>query len=111
VEAVLQQMCERTDHEALGCNSFAVSQLPRLWPNAFLVQRSGQSADRADAEIIGKDLADEVGLVRDDLQLLGDAAVAERHRSADPDPLALGGGNLVPNTFADDLALELRKGQ
>jgi hypothetical protein len=37
--------------------------------------------------------------------------VAERHHPSHPDALLLGGGDLVPDALARDLALELGKGQ
>src|SRR5580692_9133147 len=44
-------------------------------------------------------------------ELLADAAVAERHRAADPDALALGGRDLVAHPFADHLPFELGEGE
>ena len=46
-----------------------------------------------------------------DLELLVDAAIAERHGSADPEALALRGCNLVAHPLADHLPLELGKGE
>ena len=37
--------------------------------------------------------------------------VAERHHPSHPDALLLGGGDLVPDALARDLALKLGKGQ
>ena len=37
--------------------------------------------------------------------------VAERHHAADPEPFALGGGDLVADAFGRDLALELGERQ
>ena len=48
-------------------------------------------------------------LVDGDLAILG--VVAERHHAADPQSLALGGGDLVADTLGGDLPLELGKGQ
>ena len=48
-------------------------------------------------------------IIDGDLSVLG--VVAERGHAADPKPLALGGGDLVPDPLGGDLALELGKGQ
>jgi hypothetical protein len=51
------------------------------------------------------------GLFLDDDELLGDAPIAERHGSADPEALSFGGGYLVADTLADHFPLELGEGQ
>ena len=50
-----------------------------------------------------------LGLIDGDLSVLG--IIAERHHAADPQPLALGGRNLVPDPLRGDLALELGERQ
>ena len=62
-------------------------------------------------KIAGKDGADRRRFLRNHDNLLVGDPVTQRHRSADPDALALGGGDLVPHPLADDLALELGEGQ
>ena len=37
--------------------------------------------------------------------------IPRRHHAADPEPFALGGGDLVPDAFGGDFALELSKRQ
>ena len=50
-----------------------------------------------------------LGLVHDQLAVLD--VVAERHEAAHPHALLPGGGKLVADALADDLALELREGE
>jgi hypothetical protein len=49
--------------------------------------------------------------LRHDGELLGRAPIAEGNRTADPKPFAFRSGDLVSDPFADDLALELGKGE
>src|SRR6476620_761474 len=104
-------MRERPDHEARGLNRPAIREAPRLWPDALRFEGGGQSRNGAESQVIGKYLADEVSLLGYDLRLLVDTAVAERDRPADPQPLAFGGRDLVPDPLPDDLAFELREGE
>jgi hypothetical protein len=62
-------------------------------------------------QIEGENGADRFCLRSHDFELLIDAAIAEGNGSADPQALALGGRNLVAHPLADDLALELGKGE
>ena len=107
VEAVLKHVGERSDHKALGGDGGPVGEQPGLWPDAFLVERGRQLADRAEPQIVLIDFADQRRLLSNNFELLADAAIAERDRPSDPDPLALGGGDLVAHPLADHLALEL----
>src|SRR5271166_5258493 len=84
-----------------------VGEKPRPWPDALLVERRRQLADRPEPQIIREDFADQRHVLRNDLELLADAAIAERNGSSDPNPLALGGGDLIAHPLADHLALEL----
>ena len=52
-----------------------------------------------------------LSFLRYDHELLVYALVAERNGTTDPDSLGLGGRDFVSDPFADDLALELGKGQ
>src|SRR3954451_1186602 len=90
IEPVLEDMGERTNHEPACLNRFSIGKAPRLRPDALSLKAGSQFADRTEPEIVAKYLPDEVGLLRDDFQLLIDAAIAERDRTADPDSLALG---------------------
>jgi hypothetical protein len=54
---------------------------------------------------------DERCFLRHDREPLGRAAIAEGNRTADPNPFAFRSGDLVPDSFADDLAFELGEGE
>jgi hypothetical protein len=71
----------------------------------------GQRPHRAKLQVTREQDAHGLGLRRDDDGLLVHRRIAERDRSADPDPFALRRRNLVAHPFADHLALELGKGQ
>ena len=71
----------------------------------------GEGPDRAAFEVKPEHGADRLGLLGYDDQLLVHGGVAERDRAADPQPLALGGRDLVADPLADDLPLELGKRQ
>jgi hypothetical protein len=88
IEPVLEDVGERTNHESPRGNTRSACEASRLRLDAFSIQRCCQSADRTKAQIVSKDLPDEVSLLRDDLQLLVDAAIPERDRTTDPDSLA-----------------------
>src|SRR5271157_3327727 len=105
VELVLQEVCERADTIAGGGDRPPVRQSPWFRFDALSIERRRQRADRAQPQVVVEDLADEICLLRHDLQLLVDAAVAKGHRTADPDAFALGGGDLVANSLANHLAL------
>jgi hypothetical protein len=68
-----------------------------------------QSAHGAELEIEAEDGADRLCFFGHDFELLIDAAIAERHGSANPEALALGRRDLVAHPLADHLALELGK--
>src|SRR5262249_60822394 len=63
------------------------------------------SPDAAEREIPAKDHADPLGLLVDDGQLAILGFVSQRHHSADPQPLALGGRYLVANALGGYLRL------
>ena len=67
--------------------------------------------ERAEIEVALENKAHcrRLGLVDQQLAILD--AVAERHHSTHPDALLLGGGDLVPDALAGDLALELGERQ
>src|ERR1700730_18030988 len=107
VETVLQKVSERADHEAPSGNGFAIRKESQSRLDGFSFQRGRQLSDRPQPQIIREDFADEGRVLGHDLDLLADASITEGNRSPDPDPLAFGGGNLVPDALADHLALEL----
>src|SRR5438067_1239839 len=70
-----------------------------------------QEAHRTERGVAAKDVLYRPGFARDNEQLVVSALVSERRDAAHPHPLLLRGGDLVADTLAGDLALELRKGQ
>ena len=64
----------------------------------------------ADLKITAKESADELRLVFDDMEGAVFDPVAERNGSTHPDAFALRGGDLVADSLARDLTLELGKG-
>lgn len=111
IKAIFKHMRERTHHEAIGGDNFAARELPGSWSDAFPVERRRQFANRSKAQVVGEDFSDQLRLLRNDFKLLVDATITQRNRTADPNPLALGGGNLVAYTFADHLPLKLGEGE
>jgi hypothetical protein len=77
--------------------------------DGFAFQRDRQLRDRAQPQIVPEDFADERRIFRNDLELLADASVAKGNRSPDPEALAFGGGDLIPDAFPDHLPCELAK--
>ena len=55
--------------------------------------------------IAPEDDSDMLSLFLDDDELLGNAPVAERHGSTDPEALSFGGGDLVTDTLSVKKAL------
>jgi hypothetical protein len=67
--------------------------------------------DGAELAVEREDLPHDCGLVRARLQRPALGIVAEGHDAAHPEPLALGGGDLVADALGRDLALELGEAQ
>ena len=101
VQPVAQQRVQRAPGEWL----------PRLAPDAVEGELLLQQPHRAEREVEAEHAPDGVGLGLVHHQLALARLVAERHRAAHPHALALGGGDLVADALARDLALELREGQ
>ena len=76
---------------------------------ALGVQLPDQQERRAEVEEAPEDQADQLGLGRVHHQLAVPDVVAERRVAAHEDALAAAGGELVPDPFAGELALELRE--
>ena len=72
---------------------------------------AAKSPDGAKSQIVRKYFDDQRRLLRNDLQLLADAAIAQRDGPSNPYPLAFGRRDLVAHPFADHLPLELGEGQ
>src|SRR3984893_18644164 len=111
VEPVLEQMGERSHAEADPATLLAIAAAIDLGPDPLPIERREQSPQGAKLQIAGEDGAHHLRLLGHDLELLVDAAIAERHGSADPEALALGGRDLVAHPLADHLALELGNGE
>ena len=76
---------------------------------ALGVQLPDQQERRAKVEEAAEDEADQICLGRVHHQLAVPNVVAERRVAAHEDALAAAGGELVPNSFAGEFALELRE--
>src|ERR1700758_1374165 len=111
VEPVLEQMGERSHAKPNPTPLLALPAPIDLRPDAPPVELREQRAHGAQLQIKAENGADRLGLFGQDFELLIDAAIAEGNGSADPQALALGGRNLVAHPLADDLALELGKGE
>src|ERR1700730_3488098 len=111
VEPVLEQMGQRSDAKADAAAPAAIATAIDLGPNALPIELREQSPHGAKLQIAGEDGAHHRRLLRRASALLAAAGIAERHGSADPEALALGGRDLVAHPLADHLALELGKGE
>src|ERR1700675_303897 len=111
VEPVLEQMSKGTHAEADTAAPAAIATAIELGPYTLPIELREQSSHGAKLQIAGEDGADHLRLLGHHDELLVDAAIAERHGSADPEALALGGGDLVAHPLTDHLALELGKGE
>src|ERR1700721_2137239 len=100
VEAVLEEVGQRSHHKAGRMDRAAVTADAGPWPHTASMKILDQQPDRAECKVAAEDGSDLLSLFLDDDELLGDAPVAERHGSADPEALAFGGGDLVADTLA-----------
>ena len=76
-----------------------------------LIQACLQFGDATELEVEAEDPADRLRLFRVHDQLSVFRVVAERYVATHPHAPAFGGGNLVSDPLAGDLAFELREGQ
>src|SRR6266540_4935244 len=111
IEAVAQKISEGPSREWDASDSPAGGQRAGLGLDAAPAQIGKQQIEAAQREITAEDITYGAGFLLHD----GDAAilgmVAERHDASDPESLALGGADLVPDPLGGDLALELGKRQ
>src|SRR5262249_22274176 len=84
-------------------------QLADLCSHIALAKLEHQPVDAAEREIPSKDHTHPLGLLCHYGELAILEFVSQRHHSADPQPLALGGRHLVANALGGDLPLELRE--
>ena len=91
---------------------------PRSIPGAALLRAKAQAIglglhlpDRSVPPVEGVERPDRPRLGLVDAERAPVPVIAERHDAAHPEPLSLGGGDLVPDALGRHLALELRKGE
>src|SRR5258708_5279266 len=109
VKAVLEQMSKCAGPKTDATPDPAVDKPTCLRAETTPVEVLDQDANGPKLKIAGKQDANRSRFLRDHDNLLVGNPVTQGYRSANPDALALGGGDFVPYPLADDLALELRK--
>src|SRR6266446_9177191 len=99
-------MGERTAGERDPANPASGLERSHLGEDPSLAKVSHQAVEAAKLQIAPKDGADPLGLVfdQDDLAVL--SGVSEWDDAADPEPLALGGGDLVADALGGDFPLD-----
>ena len=107
IEPVAQEIGERASGEGNAANRPPIRERADFGEDAALAKVGKERPDTAEVEVAPKDRADLLGLLLLDEQLLVPADIAEWHHAADPEPLALGGADLVADPLSGDLALEL----
>ena len=90
VQSVLEQMGKGTHAEVDTAAPAAIATAIELGPDALPIKLRDQSPHGAKLQIPGEDGAHRLRLLKHHDELLVDAAIAERHGSADPEALALG---------------------
>ena len=111
IGAVLQYQVERTAREWLAADVAARSTRPRLALDALRFKLLLQQPHRAEFGIAAEDRAHDFRFAADDAEPVVLDLIPERGHAAHPHPLLFRGGDLVADALADDLTLELRKGQ
>src|SRR6516165_2483218 len=111
IDAVLQYQVEPTAREWLAADAATRSARPSSGYDPADFELFLQQPDRAEFGIAAEDQAYEFCLAVDDDELAVLRPIPEWRHPAHPHPLPLRGGDLVADALADDLALELRKGQ
>src|ERR1017187_1456551 len=77
----------------------------------FRVDHLFETGGASRFEIAAEKASNDFGMVFDNVQGAILDAIAQRNHAAHPHALLLRSGDLVPNPFSRDLALELREGQ
>src|ERR1700758_1125036 len=111
IGAVLQHQVERPARKWFAADEAAASARPRLALDAAGVEFLLQKPDRAEFGIAAEYRAHDFRLAVDDEEFAVLYPIPKRRHATHPHPLPFRGGDLVPDALADDLALELRKGQ
>src|SRR5205807_4813456 len=111
VEPIAQKMGERAAGERDAANRAPGLERSHLGDDPPLAKVGHQQVEAAQLQIPPKDGSNALSLLfnHDDLALL--RLISERGYAPDPQPLALGGRDLVSNTLGGDLPLELGKRQ
>ena len=109
IKPVAKEVGEWTAGERDAPHGFARLQGPHLGENAPRAQVRHEQVEGAQLELAAKDASDTVGLgfIDGDLPILG--VVPQWRHAADPQALARGCRDLVPDAFGGDLPLELGK--
>src|SRR5262249_20716738 len=110
IDAVAQQMIERTPPER-AAEYAAGGQDPLLAAASFSIKVCPQPRNAAKGEIALEDQPHRLGLGLVHNELSIPHVIAERNGATHPHALAAGGGKLVADALARDLALELGKRQ
>ena len=108
IEPVAQEIEQRSPLEWDAAAGAAGRKQPCLGADVTLLEISNQSIDPAKLEIAPKDQSDPFGLILHDDDLAVLHIVAEGEGTADPESLALGRCDLVPDPLGCDLSLEQR---
>src|SRR5438105_5785501 len=111
VEPIAQKMGERAAGEWDAANRAPSLERTHLGDDPSLAKVGHQQVEAAKLQIPPKDGPHPLGFLfhHDDLAVLG--GVSERGYAADPQPLALGGRDLVADALGSDFPLELGKRQ
>src|SRR5262249_36270166 len=111
VETIAQEVGKRTSGERHPANRAPGLEQSQLGDDPPLAKVAHQAVEAAKLEIALEDGPNALGLFfnHDDLRVL--SRVSEGDDAADPQPLALGGGDLVADALGGDLAFKLGKRQ
>src|SRR6266550_399346 len=111
IEAIAKYMREHAAPKRNAPHSSSCLERPDLGDEATFAEVRNEEIDAAKFEVAPENGADQIslGLVDRYPPVLG--IVAKRDHASDPQALAFGSGDLVPDAFGGDLALELGKRQ
>ena len=107
--AIMKQVSERSAREWNATHGLPSLEPADLAHNAAFAQVGHELVHAAKPEIAPEDGPYPLGFVLVDGDLAIPGVVAERRHAADPQPLALGGCDLVADALGGDFTLELGK--
>src|SRR5262249_19716858 len=110
-EAVAEEVREGSSSERDASAGLARAEGSRLGADVLCPEVPDQLVDAAYLEISAKDQLYAFGFLLDDDRCAVLEVIAKGQGASHPNPLALGGGDLVADALRGDLALELGKGQ